>query len=183
MRIPFKTDDFTPLAVRLRESDSLAAEKLYEKLFDKVFGFCMNKTSNRTTAEDLTQDIFLKLIDRIETFDETRGNFLVWFWQLARNTVTDFYRKQKEVHFSDIEENKIEESAGQLMPQTIDSKVEMERISTFLSSISSEEKELFELHFVADLKYSDIAEVLGKPEGNLRVAVSRLKEKIRRNFA
>lgn len=182
MRNPFKTEDFTSLAIRLRKGDSRAAEKLYEKLFNKVFGFCMNKISNRTIAEDLTQDIFLKLVDRIETFDEQRGHFLVWFWQLARNTVTDHYRKHREIHFSDIEENKLEESSGRLSPETLDSQIETGRIKNFLKSVSSEERELFELHFVADLKYLDISKILGKPEGNLRVAVSRLKEKIRKNF-
>ncbi len=183
MQIPFKTDEFTPLAIKLRKGNSSAAEELYEKLFDKVFGFCMNKTSNRTSAEDLTQDIFLKLIDRIETFDEKKGNFLVWFWQLARNTVTDHYRKQKETHFSDIEESKVEDSAGHTLPNILENSVEIQRVMSFLNTITPDEKELFELHFVADLKYRDISEILGKPEGNLRVAVSRLKEKIRRNFA
>ncbi len=183
MRNLFAADNLTRLATDLKKGNNRAAEKLYEELFSKVFGFCMNKCSNRSVAEDLTQDIFLKLVDRIQTFDPQKGNFLVWFWQLARNTVTDYYRKQKEVHFSDLEEAKIEKSAGQLSVESLDSKIEIKRIKDFLNTISSDERELFELHFVADLKYKDISKILSKPEGNLRVAVSRLKEKIQRNLS
>ncbi len=183
MRNLFKPDDFTSLALKLRKGDRRAAEKLYEELFDKVFGFCVNRTSNRTTAEDLTQDIFLKLVSRIQTFNEEKGSFLVWFWQLARNTVTDHYRKQREVHFSDVEESKLEARADHATSGGLESKAEVGRIKTFLKSVSDEERELFELHFIADLKYRDIAEILDKPEGNLRVAVSRIKEKIKKQFS
>ena len=108
MRNIFSKDALTKLAIQAKKGDALAAEKLYEDLFDKVFGFCMNRTSNRAVSEDLTQDIFLKLVAKIETFDENRGNFLVWFWQLSRNTITDYYRKSKEVNFSEMEEERLE---------------------------------------------------------------------------
>lgn len=178
----FKKDKLTKLVIRLKRGDQQAANKLYEELFNKVFGFCMNKTSNRATAEDLTQEIFLKLIDRVETFDENRGNFLVWFWQLARNTVTDYYRRKKEVHFSDLEEHQIDKPTDHFLSESLDDKIVIEKIKDFLASISRDEQELFELHFVADLKYKDISKILNKPEASLRVAKSRLKEKIKNNL-
>ncbi|MBI3589251.1 MAG: sigma-70 family RNA polymerase sigma factor [Candidatus Liptonbacteria bacterium] len=183
MRNLFEKDAFTKLALKAQRGDTSAAEKLYEELFDKVFGFCMNRTSNRATSEDLTQDIFLKLVDRIETFDNQRGSFLVWFWQLARNTITDYYRKSKEINFSEIEEEKIEKISPIIDQGNLDNKIEFARVQSFIGSLSKEEKELFELHFVADLKYEDISKMLNKPSGTLRVSVSRLKQKIRNNLA
>lgn len=182
MRNILSKDALTKLAIKAKKGDSLAAEKLYEELFDKVFGFCMNRTSNRAVSEDLTQDIFLKLVGKIETFDESRGNFLVWFWQLARNTVTDYYRKTKEANFSEIEEERLEKISPATNPKNIESKIEFDRVHSFVSSLSAEEKELFELHFVVDMKYSDLEKVLNKSGGALRVAVSRLKQKIKNHF-
>lgn len=181
MKNPFQKN-LTNLALKLKRGDIKAAEALYNNLIDKVFGFCMNRTSNRAVSEDLTQDIFLKLLDRIETFDKNRGNFLVWFWQLARNTLTDYYRRGKETSFSDTEEAKLEKSANPVSHPDLDPKIKAEKVYTFVKSLSDEEKELFELHFIADLKYRDLAEILGKSEGTLRVAVSRLKQKIHKQF-
>jgi len=183
MRRIFGQDELTKLAVKAKKGDALAAEKLYEKLFNKVFGFCMNRTSNRAVSEDLTQDIFLKLVDKIETFDERKGNFLVWFWQLSRNTVTDYYRKIKETNFSDIEEERLEKLSPTTDYQNLDHKIEFDRVRVFIGDLSDDEKELFELHFVADMKYSDIEKILNKSGGALRVAVSRLKQKIRKNLS
>lgn len=182
MRNIFEKDVFTKLAIKAKKGNAKAAEELYESLFDKVFGFCMNRTSNRAVSEDLTQDIFLKLVDKIETFDEKKGNFLVWFWQLARNTVTDYYRKAKEVNFSEIEEERIEKISPTTDQKNLDAKIEFDRVRAFVGALSTEEKDLFELHFVADMKYEDIEKILKKSSGALRVAVSRLKQKIRANL-
>ena len=183
MRNIFTKDVFTRLALKAKKGDSSAAEKLYDELFNKVFGFCMNRTSNRVISEDLTQDIFLKLVGKIETFDETKGNFLVWFWQLARNTVIDYYRKSKEVNFSEIEEERLEKFSPVTDQKNLDYKIEFDRVQTFVNTLSNEEKELFELHFVADMKYKDIAKILNKSNGSLRVAAGRLKQKIRNNLS
>ncbi|MEK7138028.1 MAG: RNA polymerase sigma factor [Patescibacteria group bacterium] len=183
MRNIFEKDALTKLAIKAKKGDALAAEKLYEDLFDKVFGFCMNRTSNRVVSEDLTQDIFLKLVDKIETFDESKGNFLVWFWQLARNTVIDYYRKAKEINFSEMEEERLEKISPTTDQKNLDFKIEFDRVHSFVKTLSNEERELFELHFVADMKYEDIGKMLEKSNGALRVAVSRLKQKIRANLS
>src|SRR3989344_4368287 len=90
------------LARRMQSGEEEAAEDLYKELAGKVFGFCLARVRQKPLAEDLTQDIFLKLVSRIETFDPKKGTFPVWFWQLARNTLFDYYRGQKEISFIDL---------------------------------------------------------------------------------
>lgn len=175
--------EFNQLAVRMKKGDSEAASKMYEKLFDKVFGFCMNRVSSKPLAEDLTQDIFLKLVSKIESFDHKKGNFIVWFWQLARNTVTDHYRKARDISFSDTSEEALDLKSAIETHKNLDAKLELEKVTQFLDSATSDERELFNLHFVAELDYREISEVLGKSEGALRVAVNRLKNKVKKKFA
>ena len=177
MKSFFEDRKLNSLTKRMQKGDSRAAEELYGLMVNKVFGFCMNRVSHRQTAEDLSQEIFLKLIDRIETFDERRGSFSVWFWQLARNTVTDHYRLKQEITFVDIGDEAVVERAGTSDPSAEHS-WELGRVKEFLKTLGPEEQELFELRFVADLSYRNIARVLGKSEGSLRVAVNRLKDKV-----
>lgn len=166
------------LAKRMQRGDRRAAEEMYNHLVGRVFGFCMNRVGNRNAAEDLAQDIFVKLIGRIGTFDQARGSFSIWFWQLARNAVTDHYRSRRELSFSDIGDEAVEDVAGSSI-QFSEHAFEIGRVRNFLKTLLPEERELFELRFVADLPYRTIAAMLGKSEGTLRVAVSRLKAKMR----
>ena len=181
MKAPFE-DNLTRLARKMKNGDQSAAEALYNDLVNKVFGFCFSRTGRRDAAQDLTQEIFLKLVSRIETFDEKLGSFPVWFWRLARNTVVDYYRGKKEVSFSDFSEGKIEETAIYEVSQSIDVKLELERLNLFLKSLSEEESKLFEMRYIAELSYKEISEILEKSDGALRVRMSRIKQKIKQHF-
>lgn len=173
------------LAIRMKRGDEKAAELLYTRLYDKVFGFVMHRITNRATAEDLSQDIFVKLVEKVSLFDEIRGGFLVWFWQLARNTVTDHLRKGHTTSFSDLESESEDGSSfdhpdtGPTLEDIASARETLRRVNTTLATASDEERQLFELRFVADLPYRDIASLTGKSEGTLRVSTNRLKQKIK----
>ena len=170
------------LAQAMQNGQERAASSLYQKLMPKVYGFCISRVQNKFLAEDITQDIFLKLVGRIETYDSKKGDFVVWFWQLARNTLIDHYRKQKDVNFTDLEsgdnENKIYEVADTKQSSKLEAKEKETKIKKILGSFTKEEQELFELRFIAELSYKEIAGMLKRNEGALRVSVNRLRKKI-----
>lgn len=177
----FKNDELTALAVRMKKGDRKAAVKLYDELFPKAYGFFFTRTGHREVAEDLSQDIFLKLAEKVGSFDEARGRFAVWFWQMARNMLVDHYRSKKEMTFSQFEEETVEAMAVHEMPD-IDSRLRYGKVQHFLRNLSEDEQELFELRYVAEMPYREIAELLEKSEGALRVAALRIKEKIQQQF-
>lgn len=177
----FKTDTLTALAIRMKKGDRRAAAKLYDELLPKAYGFFFTRTGHREVAEDLSQDIFLKLIEKIESFDETRGRFVVWFWQMARNMLVDHYRTKKETPFSHFEETDVEAMAVYEMPNT-DDRIRYQKVQRFLKDLSEDERDLFELRYVTELPYREIARLLQKSEGALRVAALRVKEKIKKQF-
>lgn len=172
------------LAKEMQGGKEQAAAMLYQKLVSKVYGFCMSRVQNKFQAEDLTQKIFLKLVGRIEIFDSQKGDFVVWFWQLARNTVIDHYRRQKEAVFTDLEnsnvggDKEIYDVPDEKQNENLENRIKEEKIRTLLKSFSKEEQELFEMRFMAELSYKEIAKILDRTEGALRVSVNRLKKKI-----
>lgn len=175
-------DQLTKLAVRMKTGDAGAARALYDALAHKVFGYYMSRLANRDAAEDLTQDIFLKLVEHVGSFDEFKGTFLGWFWQMVRNALTDHYRSKKEVSLEEIlPEHEEKWRAGDL-GEHAEARFRLEQLRAFLVTLSAEEQELFEMRYVGELSYKEIASVLSKEEGSLRVAVSRLKKKIRGAF-
>ena len=175
----FNKSDLNRLARQMQNGEERAAAKLYEGLVKKVYGFCLNRVRNKTSAEDLTQEIFLKLVSRIEIFDPEKGDFVVWFWQLARNTVIDYYRRAKDLTFADLDGGEDAYAIPVQDTQTrVEKKLEREKIDKFLSSLSEEDQEIFRLRFLGELSYKEMAKILEKSEGALRVAVGRLKKKI-----
>ncbi|HVN26674.1 MAG TPA: RNA polymerase sigma factor [Candidatus Paceibacterota bacterium] len=176
-----KGDRLTGLALKMKKGDRRAASELYDDLLPKVFGFLFARTGKREIAEDLSQDIFVKLVEKIASFDEKRGRFTVWFWQMVRHALIDHYREKKETPFSSFEEDTVASMATAEFPD-FDAKLQYEKVKVFLKTLTDEEQQLFELRYLAEMPYKDIAVMLARSEGSLRVAVLRVKEKIKREF-
>lgn len=172
----------TRLAVRMQQGDRRAAGELYDELLPKVYGFIFSRTSKREVAEDLAHDVFVKLIEKVESFDESKGAFVVWFWQMVRRMVIDFYRKKAEIPFSQFEENQVEAMAIDDRVPDIDRKFEREKLGIFLKTLVIEDRDLFEYRWIAEMSYREIAKLTGRSEGSLRVAALRIKEKIKKEF-
>jgi RNA polymerase sigma-70 factor (ECF subfamily) len=177
----FKKDQLTVLAIRMKKGDRKAAAELYDELSGKVYGFFFTRTSRKEIAEDLSQDIFVRLVEKIDGFDEAKGKFPVWFWQMARNMLVDHYRTKKEITFSAFEEEEVEAMSITGTPN-IDDRLHYQKVQTFLKGMSDEERGLFELRYVAEMPYNEIGKILGKSEGALRVAALRIKEKIKKEL-
>ncbi len=176
-----KGDRLTQLAIKMRKGDRRAASELYDDLMPKVFGFLFTRTGKREIAEDLSQDIFVKLVQKVDSFDEKRGKFTVWFWQMVRHVLIDHYREKKETPFSAFEEETVATMAVEELPD-FDHKLRYEKLKIFLTTLTDEERQLFELRYVAEMPYKEIATMLERSEGSLRVAVLRVKEKIKKEF-
>jgi RNA polymerase sigma factor (sigma-70 family) len=181
-RETMKQDKLTKLAVRMKRGDRKAAAELYDDMMPKVYGFLFTRTSKREVAEDLAQDVFIKLIDKVTSYDETRGAFVVWFWQMVRRMLIDYYRKKQETPFSHFEESTIEGMAIVDELPNLDASMRYQQLSLFLQTLSGDERELFEYRYVAEMPYSEIAVVMGRTEGALRVAALRIKEKIKKEL-
>ncbi len=177
-----KRDHLTSLALKMKKGDRGAASELYDDLMPKVFGFIFSRTGKREVAEDLSQDIFLKLVEKVESFDEKRGRFTVWFWQMVRNVLIDHYREKKETPFSSFEDETVAAMAVEETPD-FDHKLQYDKLTGFLKTLSDDEKQLFELRYLAEMPYKEIAVMLERSEGSLRVAVLRVKEKIKKEFS
>lgn len=174
-------DRLDRLVSRMKKGDRAAAGVLYDELAPKLYGFVFSRTGSREVAEDLSQEIFIKLIERVDSFDDRKGRFTVWFWRMARNTLIDHYREKKMTPFSHFEDDEVAGMAVGEIPDT-DNVLAYRHLRTVIATFSREDQELFELRFAAEMSYKDIAGILDKPEGTLRVAALRLKEKIHKEF-
>ncbi|MDE2019096.1 MAG: RNA polymerase sigma factor [Patescibacteria group bacterium] len=181
LRKKLKSGRLTQLALRMQKGDRKAAAALYDELAPKLYGFLFTRTNERETVEDLSQEIFIKLLEKIGSFDASRGAFTVWFWQIARNALIDHYREKKPVPFSSFEEEAVPLLAVAGAPN-FDHWFGALKVRQWVETLEESDRELFQYRFVAEMPYSEMAALCGKSEGALRIAVSRLKSKIKKEF-
>ncbi len=168
-------DRLNRIAARLKRGDASAGEETFRYFSPLLYRFFASRTGNRALSEDLTQDAFIKIVGKIDTFDETKGNFPGWVWQIARNTLIDHYREKKEISFADAGEG-IEHIATH---DAVDEQLRVKAIMSAVARLSEEDQELFSLRFVSDVSYREISQLTGKSETALRVALHRINKKVK----
>jgi RNA polymerase sigma-70 factor, ECF subfamily len=167
------------LAQKMRKGNKPAARKIFNYFNPIVLRYLTKRISNPETAEEMAQEIFLKVIKKINQFDENQGNFSAWIWQITKNTLIDFYRQKKIVIVPDL----IDEYQNIYFKDSqLEDKLKVEDIIRKIKSLSREEQTIFNLYFISDLSYEEIGEITGKTEGSLRTMIHRINTKLRKNL-
>lgn len=162
-----------------KQKDPGALSTLYNDFFQRIFRFIFLRVSHKETAEDLTEDVFIKAFEAIAKLEDPKL-FQSWIYQIAKNKIIDHYRKSKvDIALEEVED--ILEYRDEIGFK-IDNDVAKSKIIETLNLLSKEQKQVISLKFFEDLDNTTIAKLLGKNEGTIRViqhrALIRLKELI-----
>ena len=174
--LPAASSEIDLLIARCLEGDQQAWEQIVRQHWRKVFNLAYKFVGRHDEAEDLTQDIFLKIFKALHTFDR-RANFQTWLISISRNLCIDHYRsvrKEREMVARDVE-------AGDLMP------VSRERgplaaleqtdlrllIRRALSVLPDTLRQAVMLRDLQEFSYHEIADQLGLPEGTVKSRINR----------
>ncbi len=155
--------------------------EFYDKNIDKVFRFVYLRVDTTETAQDLTSLAFLKLWKRQGSEISNPTAFL---YRIARNQIIDFYREKskKPLSLSKVGEIADFQVAQPTFCQKIELTLEIENIKEVLHNIKPVYADVIIWHYVDDLSSKEIAQILEKREGNIRVIIHRalkaLKEQL-----
>ncbi|MDD5431090.1 MAG: RNA polymerase sigma factor [Candidatus Pacebacteria bacterium] len=145
---------------------------LYNHYLPKIYRFVFLKVSSKSSAEDLSHEVFLNAWKNINSYVHREFPFSSWLYQLARNEVIDFYRTtKKNISLEDILEEppdtKIDEG------KIIDSKLNIEKIKSLIPRLSQNQQDVLIMRFVEDLSPEEIAAIIGKSVGAVRLIQHR----------
>jgi len=154
-------------------------DQFYDKYINKIFNFIYYKTHHKETAEDLTSETFIKALNKLDMFNENKGSFSTWIYQIARNTVIDFYRTKKDsINIEDVWDLSTDED----ILRDLDTAKRLEDVKEYLKTLKSEQREIVILRVWEEMSYKEISEAMGKSEASCKMAFSRtikiLKEKM-----
>jgi len=169
--------DIETLVSRAQNGDGEAFGRIYDQFVDQIYRFAFFKVSNPHLAEDLTQTIFLKALERLGSF-RRESSFASWLFTIARNTITDFYRtNHKKLSLAAAENISSPDSS-----MNLEAKELLEKTFAEMGKLSQEEQEVLRLHAIEEYSFAQIEKVMNKKEGALRIikhrALKKLKEKL-----
>lgn len=173
------------LARQCMAGDPQAWQQLVSSQHRRIYAICYRFTGSATDAEDLTQDVFLKLYKNLASFDTLKGSFQTWITTLARNLLVDHFRRTRLDRASDSLDATFdgEEGGPSMADRLADTRPNQEqhvaglelkvRVQAALKQLSPELREAVILRDLEDMDYKDIAQVLRIPEGTVKSRISR----------
>ena len=174
------------LIERCLKGDQTAWETIVRLYWRKVFNIAYKFVGRHDEAEDLTQDVFLKLFKSIKTFDR-RANFSTWLISVSRNLCIDHYRSVRREHDAVTHDIDVVTLA---QPSTIDSPhVMLERrdrvalLRAALDKLAPSLRMAVMLRDIQELSYQEIAGRLGVPEGTVKSRINRGRTELARQIA
>ena len=165
--------------------DQQAWQQLVMGQHRRIYGICYRFTNSSSDAEDLTQDVFIKVYKNLNTYDLSKGSFQTWMTTLARNLLVDHFRRTRLDRASDSLDASLgnDEDGPTLGDRLVDTSISQEKhvaalelkatVQEALKQLSPELREAVILRDLEDMDYKEIAQVLRIPEGTVKSRISR----------
>ncbi len=155
-------------------------ERLYGRYCDKVYRKCLSFTKDASKAEDLTHDIFLKLVVKLGSFKE-QAKFSTWLYSITYNHCTDHIRSASH-------RNEVYRDEGWERIESMDdnlaeiAEMEAQRLKQALEHMPPDERSLLLLKYQDDVSIREIAEMNGLTESAVKMRLKRSRDRLRKYY-
>lgn len=150
-------------------------EKIYTEYHEKVAHYIAQKVPNPHDAEDLVSCVFVKVHQKLDTFDSGKASVSTWIYTIARNTVIDFYRTAKM--FSEIPENF---AYSDPIDEQIANEEMLAALSAALERLDERERDMIILHYYNGITLKEIAERMHMSYANAKVIHNKALHKLKK---
>jgi RNA polymerase sigma-70 factor (ECF subfamily) len=183
--MPEPEDAVETLIQRCLQGDQLAWEQIVRLYWRKVFNVAYKFVGKHDQAEDLTQDIFLKIFKSLDTFDR-RANFQTWLISVSRNFCIDRYRsgrRDREVFAREIDASTLQaEAPGLNAHARVELQDRVALLREALRGLSPPLRTAVLLRDIHELSYQEIAAQLGVAEGTVKSRINRGRAELARQI-
>jgi RNA polymerase sigma-70 factor (ECF subfamily) len=166
---------------RLQQRDSQAMVDLYDRYGKLIYSVILRAVRNPSTAEDLTQETFLKVWNRIHTFNDEKGNLEGWLVTIARNRALDYLRSLQTSPTSAATNLEDLERAGYFCTKETQAELlgKQKALKEALGSLPQDQRQVIELTHFEGMTQTEIAARLGKPLGTIKGMARGALKKLR----
>lgn len=166
------TDEELMLAVANGELKKLSI--IFDRYHIRIYNFFNKMVQNKMVSEDLTQEVFIKVLKYRTSYKN--GNFTSWIYTIARNIFSSYYQKQKRERANIIEDDIL--SSNETL-ETSSNNEELDYLQKSLLRLNEKDRELIIMHRFQEIKYEQIAEIIGSTENAVKVKMHRALKKLK----
>ena len=170
-------------ALLAAKGDERAFMDLYDYFFDRIWRYVSFRVDSEE-VEDLVSEIFYKCVKSLKQYKpQKKATFASWIFRIAHNQVVDYYRKQKELMGTELEEEfflKLKDEKEPSPDQKVLKHEEVHLIHKLLKKLKPNHREILELKYLEEFSNAEIASITGKTEGNVRIIQLRALREMRK---
>lgn len=169
--------DEAGLIQRAKNGDATAFAEIYDRCQPAIYRYIFYQVNDVAVAEDLTGEVFVRLVEKIDRFTYRDRPLLAWLYTIARNLVTDHYRRagrypsppngRQAPHTPDLEE-------------TVEHRLAQRRLAAAITHLTEDQRQVVILKFVEGLDNETVARMLGKSVGAVKTLQHRALAALRR---
>jgi RNA polymerase sigma-70 factor (ECF subfamily) len=165
-----------------RTGSEAALSELYTLYFPRVYRYILARTGNSYDAEDLTTEVFMKVLEAIERFEWREAPFSAWLFRIAHNAVISQRRKDgARGRSAPLNEGLAQDSQGP--DELVENRLALNEIMDAAQKLPEAQRQVIALRFGAGLSVAETARAMNKGEGNVKViqhkAIAKLREMVR----
>jgi len=181
--VDYKKFDDETLIRLIAGSQSDALGELYDRYSRLVFGMARNALGDQGLAEEITQDVFMRIWNKASTYQAVQGKVVSWIAGIARNRAIDVFRHQKSLldgNSLSLEELPLFDPPDSLnVEKEIESKLKERRVQQALFQLPKEQRDALALAYFRGYTHEEAAEALGQPLGTVKTRIRLGMQKLR----
>ncbi|MES2588169.1 MAG: sigma-70 family RNA polymerase sigma factor [Bacteroidota bacterium] len=173
-----KKEEINAILLECAKNNRIAQEKLFKLFYGKMLYVCLRYTNDRDTAQEIVQEGFIKVFEKIGSFD-LLGSFDAWIKRVMINTSIDYIRKNKKHAFTELNDNHNDSFNDEDADFELDYEIQREMALESIQELSPGYRMVFNLYFVEDYSHKEIAEKLGISEGTSKSNLAKAKQRLK----
>lgn len=158
----------------------LNINEIYKKHKEKTSEYVFSKISNNLIAEEIVNDIFIKVFTHLNDYDndKCKGNFESWLFEITNNTIIDYYRKKK-LNYDEFIDNEYFDNSSSNFIKSLEFSEINEKIINEIKTLPKSMIKIAKLYFIHELSYDEISEALSIPLGTTKANIFRAKAELK----
>jgi RNA polymerase sigma-70 factor (ECF subfamily) len=157
------------LVRRSADGDTEAFGELYIIYLDQIYRYVYYQLNDRMTAEDITEEVFIKAWKAVKSCKGREQTFLPWLYRIARNQVIDNLRSRRKSQ--PIEATVVDDDDN--AEQELEKKLESQKLLKMVACLPEQQRQVIILKFIEELDNHEIGQVMGRSQGTIRITQMR----------
>jgi RNA polymerase sigma-70 factor, ECF subfamily len=179
---------------RCLAGDAVAWEEIVQRHHRRIYNLCYRFAGSAEDAQDLTQEVFIRMYRTLKSYDVERGALVTWITSMTRNLLVDHFRKSRQDRMTDsldaaLSEHEDAPTLGERIPDKgvppdagVGRRETQETVHLALQKLSPDLREAVILRDLQDMDYREIAAVLRVPEGTVKSRINRGRAELARQL-